>query len=176
MGGHGCFSVQASDLAPPLLALDAQVTLAGPSGERTLPLQQFFAGPERAVQHENVLASNEVLTEVIVPEPPEGWRGTYLKARERTAGDFPLVSVAVGYALNEGAIRQARVVLGGVAPIPWPSAAAAAALENQTLSAELATRAAEAALAEAQPLPHNAFKVEIGRALVARAIMTVGTL
>jgi len=176
MGGHGCFSVHASDLAPALMALDAQVTLAGPSGERTLPLHQFFAGPEQAVQRENVLASNEVLTEVIVPEPPEGWRGTYLKARERTAGDFPLVSVAVGYALNEGAIRQARVVLGGVAPIPWPSAAAAAALEGQQLSAELAARAAEAALAEAQPLLHNAFKVEIARALVARAILAVGAL
>ena len=176
MGGHGCFSVHASDLAPALMALDAQVTLAGPAGERTLPLHQFFAGPERAVQRENVMASNEVLTEVMVPEPPEGWRGTYLKARERTAGDFPLVSVAVGYALQEGTIRQARVVLGGVAPIPWPSAAAAAVLEGQPLSAALAARAAEAALAEAQPLPHNAFKVEIGHALVARAILAVGAL
>jgi xanthine dehydrogenase YagS FAD-binding subunit len=176
MGGNGCFSVHASDLAPALIALGAQVTLAGPSGERTLPLDRFFAGPERAVQHENVLASNEVLTEVIVPEPPEGWRGTYLKARERTAGDFPLVSVAVGYTLQAGTIRQARVVLGGVAPVPWPSAAAATALEGQPLSAALADRAAEAVFAEAQPLPHNAFKVEIGRALVARAILAVGTL
>jgi xanthine dehydrogenase YagS FAD-binding subunit len=176
MGGPGCFSVHASDLAPALMALDAQVTLAGSSGERTLPLERFFTGPEREVQRENVLASNEVLTEVIVPEPPEGWRGTYLKARERTAGDFPLVSVAVGYALQEGTIRQARVVLGGVAPIPWPSAVAVAELEGRPLSAELADRTAEAALAEAQPLPHNAFKVEIGRALVARAIMAVGTL
>lgn len=176
MGGHGCFSVHASDLAPALMALDAQVTLAGRAGERTLPLHQFFAGPERAVQRENVLASNEVLTEVMVPEPPEGWRGTYLKARERTAGDFPLVSVAVGYVLQEETIRQARVVLGGVAPIPWPSAAAAAVLEGQPLSAALADRAAEAALAEAQPLPHNAFKVEIGHALVARAILAVGAL
>ena len=176
MGGQGCFSVHASDLAPALMALEAQVTLAGPDGERTLPLEQFFAGPEQEVQRENVLASNEVLTEVIVPDPPEGWRGTYLKARERTAGDFPLVSVAVGYALQEGTIRQARVVLGGVAPIPWPSAAAAAALEGRALSADLAARAADAALAEVQPLPHNAFKVEIGRALVARAIMAVGNL
>jgi xanthine dehydrogenase YagS FAD-binding subunit len=128
------------------------------------------------VQRENVLASHEVLTDVIVPEPFDGWRGTYLKARERTAGDFPLVSAAVGYALPEGRIRQARVVLGGVAPIPWPSAAAVAALEGEPLSAELATRAAEAALAEAQPLRHNAFKVEIGRALVARAILAVGTV
>jgi xanthine dehydrogenase YagS FAD-binding subunit len=176
MGGHGCFSVHASDLAPALIALDAQVTLAGPSGERTLPLHQFFAGPQREVQRENVLASHEVLTDVIVPEPFDGWRGTYLKARERTAGDFPLVSVAVGYALQEGRIRQARVVLGGVAPIPWPSAAAVAALEGEPLSAELAARAAEAALAEAQPLRHNAFKVEIGRALVARAILAVGTV
>jgi xanthine dehydrogenase YagS FAD-binding subunit len=176
MGGHGCFSVHASDLAPALMVLGAQVTLVGPSGERTLPLDRFFVGPDREVKRENVLGTHEVLTEVIVPEPAEGWRGTYLKARERTAGDFPLVSVALGYAVQEGTIRQARVVLGGVAPIPWPSAAAAAALEGQPLSAELAARAADAALAEAQPLPHNAFKVEIGRALVMRAIMAVGAL
>src|SRR5262249_49517161 len=111
MGGHGCFSVHASDLAPPLIALGGHVTLTGPAGDRTLPLEQFFAGPERDVQRENVLADDEVLTAVTLPPPPLSWKGTYLKARERTAGDFPLVSAAVGYALDTGAIQHARVVL-----------------------------------------------------------------
>ena len=175
MGGHGCFSVHASDLAPPLIVLGGRVTLTGPTGERTLPLEQFFAGPERDVRCENVLADDEVLTAVTLPALAPSWRGTYLKARERTAGDFPLVSVAVGYALNNGAIQQARVVLGGVAPIPWRSPQAEAVLAGHSPSPELVARATEAALAEARPLRHNAFKVDIGRALIARAIMAVAT-
>jgi xanthine dehydrogenase YagS FAD-binding subunit len=176
MGGHGCYSVHASDLAPPLIALGGYVILTGPAGERTLPLEQFFAGPERDVQRENVMADDEVLTAVTIPQPERSWKGTYLKARERTAGDFPLVSVAVGYAHDTGAIQQARVVLGGVAPIPWRSPEAEAVLTGQPPSAELAARAAEAALAVAQPLRHNAFKVDIARALIARAVMAVATM
>jgi xanthine dehydrogenase YagS FAD-binding subunit len=176
MGGHGCFSVHASDLAPPLIALGGHVTLSGPAGARTLPLEQFFAGPERDVQRENVLADAEVLTAVTLPPMPLSWRGTYVKARERTAGDFPLVSAAVGYALDSGAIQHARVVLGGVAPVPWRSPQAEAVLTGQSPAPELAARAAEAALAAAQPLRHNAFKLDIARALIARAIMTVATM
>jgi xanthine dehydrogenase YagS FAD-binding subunit len=176
MGGHGCFSVHASDLAPPLIALEGRVTLTGPAGERTLPLEQFFAGPEWDVQRENVLADDEILTAVVLPPPELSWKGTYLKARDRTAGDFPLVSVAVGYALDAGAIQHARVVLGGVAPIPWRSPQAEAVLTAQSPSPELAARAAEAALAAAQPLRHNAFKLDIARALIARAIMAVATM
>jgi xanthine dehydrogenase YagS FAD-binding subunit len=176
MGGHGCFSVHASDLAPPLIALGGHVTLTGPAGARTLPLEQFFAGPECDVQRENVLADAEVLTAVTLPPLLLSWRGTYVKARERTAGDFPLVSAAIGYALDGGAIQHARVVLGGVAPIPWRSPQAEAVLTGQTPSPELAARAAEAALAAAQPLRHNTFKLDIAHALVARAIMAVATL
>src|SRR5712691_9458617 len=176
MGGPGCFSVHASDLAPPLIVLGGHVVLAGTTGERTLPLEQFFAGPERDVQRENVLANDEVLTAVTLPPLEPSWRGTYLKARERTAGDFPLVSVAVGYALNNGAIQQARVVLGGVAPIPWRSPQAEAVLEGQTPSPDLATRATDDAMADARPLRHNAFKLDIARVLIARAIMAVATM
>jgi xanthine dehydrogenase YagS FAD-binding subunit len=158
------------------MALDAQVSIAGPSGEHTLLLERFFTGPEQDVHRENVLAVDEVLTAVTLPAALPGWQGTYLKARERTAGDFPVVSVAVGYALNAGLIRQARLVLGGVAPVPWRSPAAEAVLEGQRPSPELAANAATAALANAQPLSHNAFKVEIGRALVERAIMAVAVM
>jgi xanthine dehydrogenase YagS FAD-binding subunit len=173
MGGHGCYSVHASDLAPPLLALDAQVSLAGPSGARTLPLEEFFSGPEQDVCRENVLAADEVLTAVLLPAARPGWWGTYLKARERTAGDFPVVSVAVGYALDAGLICQARLVLGGVAPVPWRSPAAEAVLAGQRPSPALAARAAADAFAKAEPLSHNAFKVEIGQPLVERAIIAV---
>ncbi len=176
MGGHGCFSVHASDLAPPLIVLGGHVVLAGTAGERTLPLEQFFAGPEQDVQRENVLAADEVLTAVTLPPPASHWRGTYLKARERTAGDFPLVSVAIGYALENGVIRHVRMALGGVAPVPWHSPEAEAVLEGQSPSPDLAARAAAAALSAAQPLSHNAFKGDIGRALIARAILAVAAL
>jgi xanthine dehydrogenase YagS FAD-binding subunit len=138
-----------------------------------LPLEQFFTGPEHDVRRENLLAADDVLTAILLPAALPGWQGTYLKARERTAGDFSLVSVAVGYALRAGRIHQARLVLGGVAPVPWRSPAAEALLEGQVPSPALATRAAAAALATAQPLAHNAFKIDIGRALVARAITAV---
>ncbi len=173
MGGHGCYSVNASDLAPPLIALDAEVALAGSAGRRRMPIEQFFVGPQVDVRRENVLRPDEVLTEVTLPAAPQGWQGTYLKARERTAGDFPVVSVAVGYALAAHRIQHVRLVLGGVAPIPWRSTAAEAVLAGQTPGADLAAQAAEVALSGAQPLAHNAFKLEIGRALIARAIMAV---
>jgi xanthine dehydrogenase YagS FAD-binding subunit len=175
MGGHGCYSVHASDLAPPLIALGAQVSMVGASGARDLPLEQFFSGPEQDVRHENVLAVDEVLTAVTLPPALPGWQGTYLKGRERTAGDFPIVSVAVGYALDTGRIRQARLVLGGIAPVPWRSPAAEGVLEGQGPSPELAARAAAVALGNAKPLSHNAFKVQIGHALIERAIMAVAS-
>jgi xanthine dehydrogenase YagS FAD-binding subunit len=158
------------------MTLDAQVSVAGLAGRRTLPLERFFAGPEQDVRRENVLAADEVLTSVTLPAARPGWQGTYLKARERTAGDFPVVSVAVGYSLDAGLIRQARLVLGGVAPVPWRSHAAESMLEGQRPSPELATEAAAAAMADAQPLSHNAFKVEIGHALVERAVMAAAAL
>ena len=118
MGGQGCYSVHASDLAPPLMALGAQVSIAGLSGVRTLAAEQFFAGPEQDVRRENVLAADEVLTAVTYQPRRPGWQGTYLKARERTAGDFPVVSVAVGYALDAGRHTPGASGAGGRRPCP----------------------------------------------------------
>ena len=171
-GGVPCASVHASDLAPPLIALDASVRISG-APERTVPLDDFFAGPEVDVRRENILASHEVLTAVILPEAPPDWSGTYLKARERTAGDFPLVSVAFGCTLSNGRMRHVRMVLGGVAPVPRRCLEAQALLEGESLSRAVAERAAAAAFAGASPLPHNGHKVEQGRALVMRAIEQV---
>jgi xanthine dehydrogenase YagS FAD-binding subunit len=165
--------VHASDLAPSLIALEAQVSLCGAAGERSLPVEQFVVGPEWNIRRENVLADDEVLTAVTLPAPPAGWQGTYLKARERTAGDFPLVSVAVGFSLIEGRIHQPRLVLGGIAPVPWRSRDAEAVLAQHVPSPELATRATAVILAQAQPLAYNAFKIDIARALVPRAVMAV---
>jgi xanthine dehydrogenase YagS FAD-binding subunit len=173
MGGDGCFCVHASDLAPVLMAMGASVLLEGSAGQRSMRLESFFAGPDQDVRRENVLAPGEVLKAVTIPALSEDWRGAFLKARERTAGDFPLVSAAAGFALSDGVIQGARVVLGGVAPVPWRSLAAEAVLEGQAPSEAIAAQAATAAFDTAQPLPSNGFKVDIGRALVARAIGAV---
>ena len=170
MGGERCYCVHASDLAPVLIAMGAEVGLEGPTGQRSMLLESFFVGPDQDVQRENVLGPGEVVTAITVPALSDHWRGTFLKARERTAGDFPLVSVAAGFDLVDGVMQQPRVVLGGVAPVPWRSLAAEAVLQGQMPSEDVAAQAATAAFAAAQPLPENDFKVDIGRALVARAI------
>jgi xanthine dehydrogenase YagS FAD-binding subunit len=172
-GGPNCYATNPSDLAPPLIALDATVVIEGPSGRRELPLESFYAGPDLDPRRENVLASGEVLTTVLIPERSGGWRGIYSKARERTAGDFAVVSAAVGFDLVDGLVRDARVVLGSAAPTPLRSLAAEQALEGQTPDEATAQRAAEAALVNAQPLTHNAYKVDQARALISRAVMRI---
>lgn len=171
--GGPCVAANASDLAPPLLALGATAHVTGPAGERDVPLAAFYVGPQADLRRETVLGDDEVLTAVTLPARPADWRGAYLKARERTAGDFPLVSAAFGCRVQGGTLRDVRLVLGGVAPVPWPAIQAAAVLEGQAYSPERAAQAAAAAFADAVPLAHNAFKLELGRALVARAIAQV---
>ncbi len=175
-GGDPCCAVHASDLAPVLLALDAAVVIAGLGGERRLPLAEFFAGPERDVERENVLAGGEIVSAVLLPNQPAGWRGTYLKSRERTAGDFPLVSAAFGCELAGGILRGVRLALGGVAPVPRRCKDVEALLEGQAPAEALAERAAALAFGQATPLAHNGYKVQLGQALVARTIrQVVGT-
>jgi xanthine dehydrogenase YagS FAD-binding subunit len=173
LGAHRCYIVHPSDLAPPLIALGASVEIFGPSGARWLPLDQFFVGPERDPLRENVLLAGEIVQMVRVPAPPPGWRGTYLKARERSAGDFPMVSVAAGFAVEDGRARHAHIVLGAVAPVPWRVPAAEAMLEGQPVTVDLAAQVAEQALAGAQAMSGNAYKLDVGRALIARALLAV---
>jgi xanthine dehydrogenase YagS FAD-binding subunit len=169
-GGPGCYAVNASDLAPTLIALEASATIQGPSGSREVALESFFVGPEGDPGRENVLEPGEVLTTVTVPSPASGWRGAYFKARERTAGDFPIVSLALGYALQGGRMTQVRLVLGGVAPTPRRVRDAEAALEGNEPGEAVAAAAANAALAGAVPLQHNAFKLDLARALITRGV------
>jgi xanthine dehydrogenase YagS FAD-binding subunit len=175
MGGAGCHAVHPSDLAPALIALDGIATIQGPTGERQVALESFFTGPETDVTHETVLAAGEVLTKVEVPAAPAGWRGVYSKARERTAGDFAIVSLALGFELSGGVIFSARVVLGGVAPAPLRSHAAEEVLNGQPPSNELAGRAADKALEAATPLSHNGFKLDLARALIVRGVERLGS-
>jgi xanthine dehydrogenase YagS FAD-binding subunit len=175
LGGGPSFIVHPSNLAPALMAFDARVRLAGPSGERTVALDRFFTLPNINPTRENVLEPGEVLTEVIIPAPPRGARSVYIEAREKQSYDWPLVSVAAVIVVDHGrVVRNARVVMGAVAPIPWHSPEVEKVLVGAQLDRDAATRAAEAALKPAAPLRDNGYKVAIAKVLVRRAIMRAG--
>jgi xanthine dehydrogenase YagS FAD-binding subunit len=155
-----------------LVALGATVELAGPRGARTVELERFFTLPsEGSVLRENVLAGDEILTRVDVPPlAGEGWRSTYLKFRERGSYDFALASVALALRMQGGTIAEARLVLGGVAPIPWRCGEAEAALAGRKVDRETCALAGERALRGAEPLEHNAYKVPLAQGLIAKAL------
>jgi xanthine dehydrogenase YagS FAD-binding subunit len=152
------------------LALDAQVRLQGAGGVRLLPLGEFFALPTEEQRHETRIGPDELLVAVLLPSLPEGTRHTYLKAMDRKVWAFALVAVAAMLRLHGGRIVDARLVLGGVAPIPWRISAAEQELLGAAVSAEVFGRAAEVALSGATPLRHNAYKVSLAKTLIRRAL------
>lgn len=175
LGGGPSYIVHPSDLAPALVALGATVELTGPRGARTLELERFFTLPsEGSVLRENVLAGDELLTRVDVPAS-QGWRSTYLKFRERGSYDFALASVALALRMQGDTIAEARLVLGGVAPIPWRCHDAEVALVGRRIDAEACALAGEEALRGAEPLEHNAYKVPLAQGLVTKALMQLAS-
>lgn len=175
-GGHQCFIVHPSDLAPVLIAYDARITFAGPNGRKTLPLEEFFVGPEVDITQENVLQHSEVVEEVSTPTPPPGSRSIFLKVRDRRAWDFATLSVAAVLEMDGNYCRRARVVLGAVAPVPWPALQADRILTGNTLTERVAVQAAEAALAGAEPMSMNGYKIPLAKRLVRRAVLTAAGL
>jgi xanthine dehydrogenase YagS FAD-binding subunit len=172
-GGGPCYAVHPSDLAPALLALDAQVWLRGSSGERTMPLEALFALPETGRRTETTIAPDELLTAVVLPPLAEGTHSLYLKAMDRKVWAFALVSVALRLCIVQGKIEEARLVLGGVAPIPRRVVAAEELLMEQPPDETLFARAAAIALADAQPLARNGYKVLLAQSLIRRALTTL---
>ncbi len=172
-GDSPCVAVHPSDLPPALIALDAEVRLLGPGGERAVPLAEFFALPVAERRTENLLDDDELIVSVLLPPLPTGTRGTYLKAMDRHVWAFALVSVAAVLRLGGASgrrIEDARLVLGGVAPIPWRISAAEQQLVGAEAGAELFDRVADTALADAAPLRHNGYKVSLAKALIRRAL------
>ena len=165
-----CVAVQPSDPAAALVALDAAVRLRGPRGERTVALADFFAAPSTERRTENVLAADELILAVTIPTPAAGTRSTYLKAMDRKAWSFALVGVAAAIRVERGQIAAARLVLSGVANVPWRVEAAERALRGAAPDEATFARAAAAALADAAPLAHNAYKVPLAQALIRRAL------
>jgi xanthine dehydrogenase YagS FAD-binding subunit len=175
-GGGPCYAVHPSDLAPALMALDAEVRLRGREGERTLPLAEFFVLPVEERRTETVVGSDELLLSIWFPPLPDGTRSTYLKAMDRKVWAFALVGVAAVVRVDGRAgrrIEDARLILSGVAPIPWRAVAAEQELVGAEVNEELFARVAETALAGAVPLRHNAYKLPLAKILIRRALKTL---
>lgn len=169
-GGDVCVMVHPSDTAPALMALDASVRLIGPRGSRTVGLDAFFVPPSKDPTRETVVEPDELVTDILLPPPPAGATSTYRKLRARGAWDFALAGAAVLVGRRGKKIELARVVLSGVAPIPWRAAAVERVLVGHELSDALIERAAEQAGAGASPLSANAYKVALVRGAVMEAL------
>jgi xanthine dehydrogenase YagS FAD-binding subunit len=166
-----CVATYPGDMANALYALDAVVHVRRAGGrERTIPVSDFHRLPGDTPERDNNLEHGELITGIELPGSPFAKGSYYLKVRDRASYAFALVAVAAALELEAGRIKQARVVLGGVAHKPWRSAEAESALAGQPPSEESFRRAAQAALAGAKPLAQNAYKVELGRRAIVRAL------
>src|SRR3989441_10642079 len=175
-GGGPSYIVHPSDLAPMLLALGASVSVVGPGSKRTIALDKFFTLPaDGNLRRENVLRNDEIITEVRVPASKFAANSTYLKFKERDSMDFAMSAVAAAVAIGPNkTISEARLVLGGVAPVPWRVTKAEGYLIGKTLNADVLATVSQTALEGAEPLAKNKYKVPLTQTLVHRALAKVG--
>jgi xanthine dehydrogenase YagS FAD-binding subunit len=168
------YIVHPSDTAPALVALDAGLHIAGQPGPRVVPAAAFFVMPGKDPARENVLGDDEILTGVTIPAPSAGHRSTYVKLLDRESWTHALVSVALVLEMDRDVCRRARLVLGGVAPIPLDRPRAAALLEGSRVTSELAAKVADVAVEDARPLAMNGYKIRLTRAVVRRTVLSLG--
>ncbi len=169
---EACIATHPSDFCVPLVALDAGVEIAGPAGTRLVPLESFHRLPGDAPERETVLEPGELITALVLPPEAVAFAGhsRYLKVRDRTSYAFAVVSAAAALRIEDGRIAEARLALGGVALKPWRAKAAEGLLAGRAPDATAFRAAAEAALTDARPSGDNAFKIELARRLVVRAL------
>lgn len=170
LGGGPSFIVHPSSLAVPMLAYGATFRVAGPKGERMVAAADYFALPTKNVRVENVLAPDELLTHAILPAPGNVKSGHY-EVRYKASHDWPIAFATVLLSMDGSTVRSAKVVMGAVAPIPWRSPEAEQALVGKTITEETAAAAAEAAMRGARPMSQNAYKVDVAKTAVKRAIL-----
>jgi 4-hydroxybenzoyl-CoA reductase subunit beta len=175
-GSPRCWAVSSSDTAPVLWSLGAQIRLAGPGGERTVPIAALYQ--DDGIQYLSKRA-DEILTEIVLP-PADGWRSAYLKLRRRGSFDFPILGVAAAVRLEGDVVREARIVLGAVASLPREAPKAAAVLVGQRLTGEVIEAAADAAAGPARPLDNtdltHPYRKKVTRVYVARALARIAGL
>jgi|SRR5579862_7748483 len=172
---EGCVSTNPSDLAVALAALDAIVVVRGVTGDRAIPFADFHRLPGDTAERDNALGRGDLIIAIEVPASVEGRASHYLKLRDRQSYEFALVSAAAAIAIDGRRIRSVRLALGGVAHKPWRLSAAEASLRGLSLDDSDKLRAAIArSFAEARPLAHNGFKVELAQRVALRALKTAG--
>jgi xanthine dehydrogenase YagS FAD-binding subunit len=169
-GDGPCHIIHPSSLAVPAIALGAKFRVVGPAGEREVEAEQYYVMPDKNIFGETVLQPNELLTHMILPAPGAAKSATY-EVRYKQSHDWPLGAATVVLDLNGTMVRGARIVMGAVAPIPWRSQNAERALVGKAITEQTAMAAADAAIQGAKPMTGNAYKVQIARTAVKRAIM-----
>ena len=172
LGGGPSFIVHPSDTAPALVALDAQIHIVGDTGDRWLPIREFFVLPREDVSRENVLRPGEIVTELALPLHA-GTRSVYTKVTDREAWTHAVVSTAVVLTLEDGVCRSAGIALGGVAPIPWRVAPVERLLVGKRITPALAAAAAAAAVQGARPLARNRYKVPLVEETLRRTLLSL---
>jgi xanthine dehydrogenase YagS FAD-binding subunit len=165
-----CIATHPSDMCVALAALEAIIHVEGSRGKRIVPIADFHKLPASTPHLENALEPGELVTHVDLPKPIEGARSTYLKLRDRASYEFALASAAVVARVENGRIAHVRIALGGVGTKPWRSHEAEAMLSGKPVSRDAFKVAAQAALSAAQPRTDNAFKVELARRCIVRAL------
>ncbi len=172
-GGERCYTVSPSDTAPALAALGAEVEIFSQHGSiRTMPIEELFAPPAYDITSMHKLRHGEILTKIRLPAPRPGARSAFRKAAMRESWDFALASAAVYVEMEGARCREARIFLGAVAPVPWRALEAEKILRGSPILDSIEA-AAHAATAEAEPLPHNAYKIGLVKGLVRQALQEV---
>lgn len=171
-----CIATYPGDFAQALIALDADVEIAGPKGSRTLPFARLHRPPGDTPHIETTLAPGELILAFMVPQSPWARRSLYLKIRDRQSYEFALASAAVALDRDGDTVRQVRIALGGVAAKPWRAHAAEQILNGRKINDASLAEAADAAFAQAKPHEHNAFKVRLGKLTLMRAVHQAATM
>jgi xanthine dehydrogenase YagS FAD-binding subunit len=171
---ENCIATYPGDFAQALMVLDATVEITGKSGVRTMPFAGLHKPPGSSPQIETTLAPGELISAFSISGRWQ--RSVYLKARDRQSYEFALSSAAVALDLQDGVVRDVRIALGGVATVPWRAREAEALLKGQRFDEALVGRVAETAFAGAKPAKDNAFKIALGRRMMARALHLAATM
>ena len=175
LGNDGpAYFVSPSTVAPVLIAYHASVNILGPKGSRSIPLEKFFVAPKSEQEREHALQPDEIVTEITLPPRAAELKAATYEVRQKEAFDWPYATASVALTMSGSSVHSARVVMGHVAPTPWLSNEAAQALVGKSINAANADHAAQAAVAKAKSLGHNAQKIHLARVAVKRAILKAG--
>jgi xanthine dehydrogenase YagS FAD-binding subunit len=175
LDGELCYIVHPSDTAPALMALNATAKVMGTNGAKDISFDNLFIGPRTNVLKETVLERTDLLTAITVPAPAANTKSLFMKVTQREVYDFAIVSIAVAAQIEGGVWKDGRVVLSGVAPTPYRAVAAEEALKGQKVDEKVARDAAEKTLVKARPMSQNAYKVDIAKNLITRAVLSLAS-